>query len=476
MKRQAKIIATIGPASSSKDVLTNLIESGMNFARLNMSHGTHDSHRLVCERIREIREEKSVAVGVLLDLQGPRIRTGPVSDEGPVLLETGTRIRVTMDTVPSTNTRIQINYPFLTQDLNVGDQILINDGQLELSILEVHESELETEVITGGNLDARKGVNFPGATLSVSGLMEKDYSDLAFGLKMQIDAIALSFVSSGDDLIALRRAIESISPDYDHIPLIAKLERPQAIDQINSILDHSDGVMIARGDLGVEVSPEKVPSLQKRIIKLALSKRRFVITATQMLESMIRNPRPTRAEASDVANAVFDGSDTLMLSGETSIGKYPVKAVQTMERIILDAESHNAEWGYQTHTQYSELLEGPTATTLAARNLAQNCRVTAIAVFTRSGRTACLMANARPMEPILALTPEVDTYQQMALLWGVEPILVPMANSVEAMIEHVEAALLKTGRMTKGEKVVLVASLPIGERGPANFVLLHTLK
>jgi pyruvate kinase len=476
MKRKAKIIATIGPASSSVEVLTNLIEAGMNFARLNMSHGTHASHRLVCEKIRDISSQKDTAIGILLDLQGPRIRTGAIQDEQPVKLETGSIIRVTSDPVLSTNNRIQINYPYLSKDLNIGNQILIADGQLELKIVDIRESDIDAEVITGGFLGSKKGVNFPGAQLSVSGLLQKDYDDLAFGLEMQVDAIAMSFVSTGDDLVELKHAISDISPDCEHIPIIAKLERPQALEHLDSILEHSDGVMIARGDLGVEVSPEKVPSLQKQIIKLALSKRRFTVTATQMLESMIRNPRPTRAEASDVANAVFDGSDTLMLSGETSIGKHPTKSVQTMERIIIDAESHAAEWGFRSRTESAELLEGTTALTVAARSLAQNCGVNAIAVFTRSGRTARLMANARPKEPILAFTPEPDAYRQMALLWGVEPHLVPMSDTVEAMIDHVEEALLSSKRIAKGEKVVLVASLPIGAMGPANFILLHTIK
>lgn len=476
MSRRAKIIATIGPASNSIDVLTQLIDAGMNMARLNMSHGTHDSHRSICEKVREISRQKGTAVGILLDLQGPRIRTGLIPDSVPIELESGTRIRVVSEPTPSTSKMIVINYPYLTKDLKIGDQILIDDGQLELKVAALHKNEIEADVITGGILKSRKGVNFPGISLTVSGLMEKDYEDLAFGVEMQVDAIAMSFVCSGEDMIALRGAIENLAPECDHIPIIAKLERPQAIDDLDSILEHSDGVMIARGDLGVEVSPERVPSLQKQIIKRALAKRRFVVTATQMLESMIRNPRPTRAEASDVANAVFDGSGALMLSGETSIGKYPTKSIQTMNRIILDAESHAAEWGIRSINEIDHRLDGAVATTLAARSLAENCRVTAIAVFTRSGRTARLMANARPKEQILAFTPETDAYRQMALLWGVEPHLVPMSQSVEEMIDHVETALISSGRISKGEKVVIVASLPIGAMGPVNFMLLHTIK
>jgi pyruvate kinase len=476
MKRKAKIIATIGPASSSPDILEKLIDSGLNFARLNMSHGTHQSHGEVCERIREISRRKGRAVGILLDLQGPRIRTGHLPSDQEVELETGSIVQITSDSVMSTSEIFQVDYPYLVEDLTIGDRILIADGQLELKILKISAAKIEAEVLSGGFLGASKGVNFPGVNLSIKGLQEKDYDDLAFGLELRVDAVAMSFVSSGEDMMELRKAIIELSPQDEHIPIIAKLERPQALDQLDSILQNSDGVMIARGDLGVEVSPEKVPSLQKQIIKNALARRKFTITATQMLESMVHHTSPTRAEASDVANAVFDGSDALMLSGETSIGDHPVRSVLTMDRIILDAESHSSEWGIKTYTDDMELLEVVEATAVAARSLAQNCAVAAIAVFTRSGRTAQLMANARPREPILAFTPEIETYRQLAILWGVEPHLVAMSKSVEAMIEHVEEALLGSEMITRGEKVVLVASLPIGAMGPANFVLLHTIE
>lgn len=475
MKRKAKIIATIGPASSSPEILEKLIDAGMNVARLNLSHGTHHDHRQACERIREISDRRGSSVGILIDIQGPRIRTGPLHSDQEAVLETGSIVRISSDPHPSTSDLFQIDYPYLFDDLEIGDRILIADGQIEIKVVKITSGEIEGEVLSGGILGANKGVNFPGVDLSISGLQEKDYEDLAFGLKLQVDAVAMSFVSSGEDMKALRKTIVEISPQNEHLPIIAKLERPQALDHIDSILHHSDGVMIARGDLGVEVSPEKVPSLQKQIITQTLTRRKFAITATQMLETMIHHPSPTRAEASDIANAVFDGSDALMLSGETSIGAHPVKSVLTMDRIIRDAESHASEWGIRTQAKNFELLEVATATTVAARDLAQNCAVNAIAVFTRSGRTARLIANARPMEPILAFTPEPETYRQMAILWGVEPHLVPMSDSVEGMIEHVETALLGSKRIARGEKVVLVASLPIGAMGPANFILLHTV-
>lgn len=472
-KRRAKIIATIGPASSSSERIEQLVDAGMDFARLNMSHGSYDDHQKVVTRIRECAARIGKPIGVLLDLQGPKIRTGPV--EGPVVLEEGKRVRLTSDPQPSTEALISIDYPSLTTDLEPGSRILLDDGRLELEVLSVDEEGVLGQVKNGGKLGARKGVNFPGAMLSVFGLTEKDRDDLRFGLELGVDAIALSFVRKSDDLLQLREAINSLDPSCDYIPIIAKLERPESLDHLDEILDLAEGVMIARGDLGVEVSPEKVPSLQKMIILKAREKRRFAITATQMLDSMMHEPGPTRAEASDVANAVFDGSDALMLSGETAVGEYPVKSVETMVRIILDAEAHVSDWGIRRVNEDHHGERGAVATTYAARQLANDTQATAVAVFTRSGHTARMMANARPQEPILGFTPEKDAFRQMALLWGVEPHLIPMASTVEEMIHHVEGALMSTGSFAEGSKVVIVASLPIGAMGPANFTLLHTL-
>jgi pyruvate kinase len=364
----------------------------------------------------------------------------------------------------------------LANDLEKGNTILIDDGQIELRVIAVRGEQIETEIITGGILGSRKGVNIPGVALSAPALTSKDKDDLAFGINLGVDAIALSFVRRASNITELVRTLEEIDPGMDVPPIIAKLERPEAIDYLEEIIDHADGIMVARGDLGVEVSPEKVPSLQKQIIQHTINKRKIVITATQMLESMIRNSRPTRAEASDVANAIFDGSDALMLSGETAIGEYPIRTVKTMDRIIVDAESHMMEWGRQKPLHKTKISDDAIATTQAACELADNRNAQAIAVFTRSGRTARFMANARPKVPILAFTPEQVTYHQLAFLWGVEPHLVPMSYSVEEMIQHVETALITSGQFPRGEQVVLVASLPIGAMGPANFTLLHTIK
>jgi pyruvate kinase len=476
MIRRAKIIATIGPATHSSKQLHQLVEAGMNVARLNMSHGTPQEHASVFHDLRQISQEFQKSIGILLDLCGPKIRTGETIDGMPIQIKSGTKLILTSKPVLGSSTRIHVNYSHLSKDLQKGDKVLIDDGCIELRVTKLLDQEIETEVIDGGELGTKKGVNFPGVTLSAPALTSKDRKDLAFGLELGVDAIALSFVRNPDNIKTLKQAILEIDPEKEFIPIIAKLERPEALDHLEAILEQSDGVMVARGDLGVEVSAEKVPSIQKEIIHQAMRKRKTSITATQMLDSMIHNPRPTRAEASDIANAIFDGSDALMLSGETAIGQYPIQAVQTMERIILDAESHAKEWGLHLSMDSTEIVEDAIATTLAARELAEDRKVHAIAVFTRSGRTARYMSNTRPGVPILAFTPEEVTYYQMAFLWGVTPIWVPMAHSVEEMIQHVERVLVSSGQIPKGEQVVLIASLPIGAMGPANFTLLHTIQ
>lgn len=475
MKRRAKIVATIGPSSSSPETIRNLLLAGMDVARLNMSHGSHEEHQEAFHNLRSLAQETKIPLAILLDLQGPKIRTGELPDEQEIELVTGARLYLTQHEMDISARRIHISYPFLMRDLSAGDRLLLDDGKIELKILSKSEDELEAQVIHGGRLGSQKGVNIPDIELSTSGITEKDHQDLAFGIALGVDAIALSFVRHGKDVLELRQAIKRLAPQSEPIPIIAKLERPKAVLNLDQIMDHADGVMVARGDLGVEVSPEKVPSLQKEIIHQANRRRKLVITATQMLESMIHNPRPTRAEASDVANAIFDGSDAVMLSGETAIGAFPIHALRTMERIIIDAEAHASQWGFRALEKAGGLAEDAVATTLAAKELAEDREVRAIAVFTRSGRTACYMANARPSVPILGFTPEEHTYNQMAILWGVEPHLVPMSSSVEQMLAHVEEVLRAEEKFTQGQQVVLVASLPIGAMGPANFTLLHTI-
>jgi pyruvate kinase len=476
MTRKAKIIATIGPASNSRQMLSDMIDSGMDVARLNFSHGDYDGYANIVRDLREIAVEKQRSIAILQDLQGPKLRTGPTRNDQPVLLHAGDRIRLTTEETETTSDQIFVNYEPLPSDVNPGDRILLDDGSLELRVAKRHANEVEAEVITGGVLGPRKGINVPGVDLTAPSMTEKDYKDLAFGLDLGVDAVALSFVRRPEDIQALRDEVDKHVSEGPKPLIIAKLERPEAIDNLEAILDKVDGVMVARGDLGVEVSPERVPSIQKKIIYHASEKQRFVITATQMLETMIHNPRPTRAEASDVANAVFDGSDVLMLSGETAVGSYPIESLRTMVRIIEDAEDHALEWGHLPDDEPITTDDDAVAVTHAARGLAHDRSVSSIAVFTRSGRTARLMSIARPQVPTLAFTPEKKTYQQLAFSWGVIPHFVEMASSVEEMIEHVQQACLKSEFIKPGERVVMIASLPVGEMGPPNFTLLQTVR
>jgi pyruvate kinase len=472
MIRRSKIIATVGPASSSRQTLKQLFNAGMDVARLNFSHGDHEGQLEIIKILRSLSDELDRPLAILQDLQGPKLRTGIIPGGKKIWVEENQRLVLTTKEPPEDGSEIPVTYRALADEVKQGDTILINDGRIELRVQKSDGVRVQTEVVVGGEIGSRKGINVPGVALSASCITEKDRTDLAFGLAQGVDAVALSFVRQSEDIVQLRELITE-SNALEQAPLIiAKLERPEAIDNLEAILDVSDGVMVARGDLGVEVSPEKVPSLQKQIIQEALARQRFVITATQMLESMISNARPTRAEASDVANAVFDGSDVLMLSGETAVGSYPVQTLATMDRIIVDAERHAVKWGQQI-TIESLTDDDAVATTHAARALAHDRQVAALAVFTRSGRSAWLLSSVRPNVPILAFTPEASTYRQLTLAWGVIPHLIDMADSVEEMIEHVRKACLESGIVSAGEQVVMVASLPVGAIGPPNFTLLQ---
>lgn len=477
MTRNAKIIATIGPASSDLDRLRQLASAGMGIARLNFSHGDPEGHSQVIKRIRKIADETGKAIAVMQDLQGPKLRTGHLSVPEPIPLAPGHKLILRTSATQGNADQIQVLYPALTQDVGPGDRILLGDGRPELRVVRVAEGEVETLVIVAGNLTSHQGICLPKPNLSASMLSEKDLSDLKFGLEHGVDAVAMSFVRRAKDVGDLKQAIRRLSPGEGVLPqVIAKLERAEAVQDLEAIIDEADGVMVARGDLGLVLSAERVPSLQKRILRQANLQRKLTITATQMLESMVHNPRPTRAEASDVANAIFDGSDVVMLSAETAVGDFPVEAVETMGRIIEDAEAHIKEWGQPTDEPEGNAADDALATSYAARALANDRSVKAIAVFTRSGKTARLMSKTRPDVPIMGYTPDERTYSQLPLLWGVSPRFIPMAHSVEQMIEIVELDLLRTEAAQPGDQVVLVASLPVGAAGPANFAYLHTLR
>lgn len=473
--RRAKILATLGPACHQDEQIRRLVEVGANGVRLNFSHGNQEDHARLIESTRRISDELDEPIAVVQDLRGPKLRTMKNEGGRPIELSAKSKLIVSTRAGESSSERVHVDYEPLARDVSPGDHILIDDGRIELLVRSTGEQEVETEVLVSGMLGERKGLNLPGVSLSAPALTEKDKNDLRFGLRNGVDFVAMSFVRQGRDLEELCQLIGEHTTGDLPTPVIGKLERQEAIDNLEGILQESDGVMVARGDLGVEVAAERVPSLQKRIITQANAENRLVITATQMLESMIRNPRPTRAESSDVANAVFDGSDVLMLSGETAVGDYPVQSVQTMARIILDAEVHAMEWGFTPSDGIRTTVDDAAATTQAACELAQDRDARAVGVFTRSGRTALLMSKTRPSMPILGFTPEPKTYHRMALFWGVDPHLIPMADSVEEMIDHMERSLLRSGRVEEGDRVVLVASLPVGAMGPANMTYLHTI-
>lgn len=475
MHRRAKIVATLGPASYDENTIRALIKAGMNVTRINFSHGTHTEHASSIQLVRRIAKELEIPITVLQDLQGPKIRTGEI-ENGEINLVAGNKLILTTDPILGNQNYVSVDYRGLRESAQVGNRILLDDGNLELEVEAITPEGVETRVTLGGILKSHKGVNLPGADLDIRPISPKDKEDLAFGLSQNVDAVALSFVRSDQDILDLRQEIRAIDPEKEDISIIAKLERPEALENIHKIAHVADGIMVARGDLGVEMPPETLPTEQKRIINISNHHLKVVITATQMLESMMLNPRPTRAEASDVANAIFDGSDLVMLSGETAVGKYPVKAVETMAAIIEEAEEHAAEWGhFDTGLSADLSYENSLYLTRAARELANDRDVAAIAVFTISGRTARMMSKARPEVPILAFTPNILTYNKMALYWGVDPYIVHHSETVEDMLEQVRFTITESTELVPGQEFVLIAGFPIGAMRAANFLLLHEI-
>src|SRR5215208_6569095 len=476
MNRKAKIVATIGPASESEEVLEKLILAGMNVARLNFSHGTHQDHAERIARIRRVSAKLGMSVGILQDLQGPKIRVGELPE--PVQLSEGEEIILyTTGTGKPENGHktIPVDFRQLFDSVRTSDKLLLDDGRLTLEVTSVKDhNALTARVLVGGLLSSHKGINLPGVRLRIAGFTEKDEADLAFGIAQGVDAVAISFVRTADDVKKVQYAMQRFSNGKRLPLLIAKLEKPEALDNLEAILEVVDGVMVARGDLGVELPPERVPVQQKHIIRVANRCAKLVITATQMLESMITNPLPTRAEASDVANAVFDGTDAVMLSAETAAGKYPVEAVQMMNRIVCEAETHYLEWGMEQHVQGFEHSDAASMAR-AAQALANDENVTAVACFTMQGETAWLISKIRPRVPIMAFTPEKITYSRLAFLWGARPQLVPFVNSFEEMIDHVDRALMNSEVVQSGDQVVLICGFPVGAVRPPNMALLHTV-
>jgi len=472
--RRTKIVCTIGPASNSEEKIAALIAAGMNVARLNFSHGTHADHATAIAALRRISRRMSKPISILQDLQGPKIRTGTLAGGEPVNLVDGAPFTITSRDVEGTDRLVSTTYEGLPGDVKAGDRLLLDDGRLELKVERVDATDVATRVTHGGLLKEHKGINLPGVLVNIPSLTEKDREDLAFGVAQGVDYVAISFVRRPEDVATVKRALVECDPNAAKTPVIAKLEKPAALDNLDAILQVADGVMVARGDLGVELSPQEVPTAQKRIIEAANRERKFVITATQMLESMMTNPLPTRAEASDIANAIYDGTDAVMLSGETATGEYPIEAVRMMAAIIKEAEAHSEEWGRWRGVTEST-SDDSVALARAARELAHDRDVTAIAIFTLTGRNARIMSKARPHVPVLAFTPDPKTYQRLPLLWGITPYLIPQADTVEAMLAHVEAGMLYDSPVRAGQQVIVIAGLPPSKLVPANFILLHTV-
>ncbi|MBS0167048.1 MAG: pyruvate kinase [Nitrospira sp.] len=477
--RKAKIICTIGPASASPAIVDRLITCGMNVARLNFSHGTYEWHAAAITTIRQAAAKQRVAVAIIQDLQGPRIRVGLVPPAGiHVTVGQSVRLRASrseleaQSTVPSSSTEIPISYPHLARDLRVGARILINDGLIELVAEHIKDDIVDCSVLIGGTITSHKGINLPDTVVSAPTLTEKDRQDIQFGAEQGVDYLALSFVRGPQDIETARTVLKACGTG---IPLIAKIERAEAVAVLNDILDCANGVMIARGDLGVEMGPEAVPILQKRIIVEANRRRRLVITATQMLESMTQATRPTRAEASDVANAVFDGSDAVMLSAETAVGAYPVEAVQVMDRLIRAAEG-TSEPGVTIKTDPGrDNLSLAEAISVAAAFAARSVHAKAIVAFTESGTTARLISKHRPTSPLLAFTPSETIRRQMALYWGVCPFPMARGGPPEAWIAEAGQRLMAEHLCSPGDIVAVVSGTMAGQVGGTNMLKLHEI-
>jgi pyruvate kinase len=466
-RRRAKIVCTIGPASESEGAMRDLMLAGMDVARLNFSHGSHDEHRERIQRLRSVAANLGKPICLLQDLQGPKIRTGKLENHLPVKLTTGQKLTITTGNVPGSSEVVATTYQGLPEDVKPGERILLSDGKIELVVRKVRNGDIVCEVLNGGTLAENQGINLPGTTIGIPSLTEKDLVDLEFGMKNGIDIVAVSFVRTAADVV---RAKEAISHYRNDVGVIAKLEKPQAIEDLDEILRESHAVMVARGDLGVEVAPEKVPPIQKYVIRRALDFRRPVITATQMLESMIVTPRPTRAEASDVANAIFDGTDAVMLSGETAVGKYPREAVEMMARIVSEAEAANLHPLTPEHQSGQRLSIAETICESVA-HAARDLNIRAIAIFTETANTARILSKYRPAADIYGFTFSEAVHNRMNALWGVTPIRCPAELTVEGMAQFAEEQLRRLGALSPGDVFGLVAGTQ-RVKGATNFMRL----
>ncbi len=470
MINKTKIVATLGPASNSRSVIQKMIEAGMNVVRLNFSHGTYETHTESIKLIRSLSRTMNRHVGILLDLQGPKIRTGKLKDGEPIYLETGKTIQITTQDIVGTTDKISATYADLANDTKKGDTILLDDGLLELVVMSKRKDVITCRIRNGGWLKENKGINLPGVSISAPSLTPKDVRDLNFGIKMSVDFFALSFVRSADDVMEIKKHIRKQGQDT---PVIAKIEKPEAVDNLDAILKVADGIMVARGDLGVEMKPEKVPTIQKTIIKAAILANKPVITATQMLETMSVNPIPTRAEASDVANAIYDGTDAVMLSGETATGKYPVESVGMMTRIAARTE---CSVFMKYNRKHKCVPDDPVAHAVSrsAVKILHELNAKGILAFSVSGNTARLISKNRPSEPVFAFSPSLPTCNQLTLVWGVTPLYLPNIKDAQQLIKASVRIMIHKKLTKVNDLIVIVIGLGF-KKGSTNVIKIHRI-
>lgn len=468
--RKTKIVSTIGPASESPEILKQLIEAGINVARLNFSHGDFDEHGKRIKNIRRVSKDLNTEVAIMLDTKGPEIRTGDLKEDS-VQLKAGNTLTLTTEQILGDESKIAITYDKLPADVNIGSTILLNDGLIELTVTAKSETEIECRIVNGGEIRSRRGVNVPGVRVSLPGITDKDAKDIVFGIEQEVDFIAASFVRKAEDVLEIRQLLEEHGAG--HVQIISKIENQEGLDNLDEIIEVSDGIMVARGDLGVEIPSEEVPLVQKQMIEKCNLAGKPVITATQMLDSMERNPRPTRAEASDVANAIFDGSDAVMLSGETAAGNYPVEAVLTMARIAEKAES-----GFKHRDAFQKLRSAQQ--TLVTESISQSVarsalelKAKAIITATHSGYTARMVSKYRPHAPVIAVTPEEHVMRRLQLVWGVFPVKAKQAETTDEMFQLCIDRSIETGLVTLGDLVVITAGVPVGRSGTTNLIKVH---
>jgi len=467
---KTKIICTLGPATNTVERIEELITAGMDVARLNLSHGSHEDHREMIRCIREAAANVEQEIGILLDLQGPKIRIGKIEGD-TVELTAGARFIITTDDCVGTVEKVSTTYDGLTSDVKAGDRVLLDDGRIALRVTDVAPPEVCCEVVTGGKLGSNKGINLPGVAVSAPSLTVKDLEDITFGIENEVDYVALSFVRSANDIRALRDAIIERIPEGRYLPVIAKIEKPEAVENIDTIIAESDGIMVARGDLGVELSPEDVPILQKRIITQCNEAGKPVVIATQMLESMISAPTPTRAEASDVASAVLDGGDAVMLSGETSVGEYPLEAVRIMDRIVRRVEKEKKSSRRILDRPLGQVESRREALGRAACVLAEQMGAAAIVTITHSGNNARIVSRYRPHPPIIAVTDRVRIVRRMKLIWGVRSLLVDKSNdNSDLAVGKIRDRMIQLGLLKEGDHVVVLAGQPLFAKGSTSFV------